>query len=185
MSKITTYAVSIIIILCVVAGFFFWQNSNNIKKIEAKKEASTKAEQQKAIQDSKDKTITEEKKTEEKTTQDTTTTKTSATVKIEVLKQGTGDRMTKVGDGIKAHYVGTLENGKKFDSSRDRETPFAFDLGMGQVIKGWDQGLLGMKVGEVRKLTIPSELGYGERGNPPVIPANATLIFEVELMEIL
>ncbi|MCK9578686.1 FKBP-type peptidyl-prolyl cis-trans isomerase [bacterium] len=105
-------------------------------------------------------------------------------LKIETLKEGTGTVTTKAGDTISVHYVGTLTDGKKFDSSVDRKTPFEFTVGAGQVIKGWDQGLLGMKVGEKRKLTIPSSLAYGDREISGLIPANSTLIFEVELLEI-
>ncbi len=105
------------------------------------------------------------------------------TVQITVLKPGTGPK-AKIGDHVKVHYVGTLTDGTKFDSSRDRGEPFAFDLGRGHVIKGWEQGVAGMQVGEVRKLVIPPALAYGERGHPPVIPANATLVFEVELVGI-
>lgn len=104
-------------------------------------------------------------------------------LQIKDIKCGTGDEAAK-GDTISVHYVGTLENGKKFDSSRDRGTPFDFQLGAGQVIAGWDEGLVGMKIGGLRELTIPPELGYGAAGSPPVIPPNATLIFEVELLDI-
>jgi len=105
--------------------------------------------------------------------------------KIEVLKEGTGEGV-KNGDKVTVHYVGTLEDGTKFDSSVDRGQPFVFTLGIGQVIKGWDLGVLGMKKGEKRKLVIPSELGYGDIGTPGgPIPPKATLIFEIELLDIL
>jgi len=103
-------------------------------------------------------------------------------LKIEVLQEGTGEP-SKNGDELTVHYTGTLEDGTKFDSSVDRGTPFSFTLGAGQVIQGWEQGMLNMKVGEKRRLTIPYSLGYGENGYGP-IPPKATLIFEVELLKI-
>jgi len=86
------------------------------------------------------------------------------------------------GKTVSVHYTGTLPDGSKFDSSLDRGRPFEFTLGQGRVIKGWEQGVLGMKVGGKRKLEIPPDLGYGARGFPPVIPANSTLHFEIELL---
>jgi FKBP-type peptidyl-prolyl cis-trans isomerase len=90
----------------------------------------------------------------------------------------------KNGDTVRVHYTGTLMNGKKFDSSRDRGTPFDFVLGTGAVIKGWDQGVVGMRVGGKRRLVIPEALGYGEAGSPPNIPPKAGLKFEVELLDV-
>lgn len=104
-------------------------------------------------------------------------------VKIETLKDGAGEA-AKDGDTLVVHYTGTLEDGKKFDSSRDRGQPFEVTLGQRRVIAGWEQGLQGMKKGETRRLTIPSELGYGARGAGGVIPPNATLVFEVELLDL-
>ncbi len=101
----------------------------------------------------------------------------------EILKEGAGKEAVR-GNRVLVHYTGMLENGEKFDSSVDRGTPFTFDLGAGQVIKGWEIGVEGMKEGEKRKLIIPPELGYGESGTPGgPIPPNATLIFEVELIK--
>lgn len=104
-------------------------------------------------------------------------------LQIDEIKAGEG-KEAKAGDRVTVHYVGTLTNGSKFDSSRDRNKGFTFNLGQGQVIKGWDQGVAGMRVGGMRKLTIAPHLAYGDRGFPPVIPPNSTLVFEVELLQI-
>jgi len=106
-----------------------------------------------------------------------------AVLKYEDLKEGNGDEAKK-GNTVEVHYTGWLTNGKKFDSSVDRGQPFSFKLGARQVIKGWDEGVAGMKVGGKRKLTIPPELGYGADGAGNVIPPNATLVFEVELLKV-
>jgi FKBP-type peptidyl-prolyl cis-trans isomerase len=107
---------------------------------------------------------------------------TPSGVKYETLKEGDGPS-AKPGQRVKMHYTGTLEDGTKFDSSRDRGEPFAFTLNKAEVIRGWDEGIPGMKVGERRKLTIPASAGYGESGQG-TIPPNATLIFDVELLGI-
>ena len=108
---------------------------------------------------------------------------TPSGLKYEDLKVGTGAE-AKAGQTVSVHYTGWLTDGKKFDSSVDRRQPFEFPLGMGRVIKGWDEGVQGMKVGGKRKLTIPPGLGYGARGAGGAIPPNATLIFDVELLGI-
>ncbi len=100
---------------------------------------------------------------------------------MEDVKVGTGAE-AKSGQKVKVHYTGWLTNGTKFDSSVDRGTPFEFNLGAGQVIKGWDEGVAGMKIGGKRKLTIPPQLGYGARGAGALIPPNSTLVFDVELL---
>ena len=102
---------------------------------------------------------------------------------IEDIQIGEGE-LAQAGRTVSVHYTGWLENGSKFDSSKDRNEPFDFPLGRGYVIPGWDQGVAGMKVGGSRKLTIPPHLGYGASGAGGVIPPNATLIFEVELLAI-
>lgn len=111
------------------------------------------------------------------------TTTTPSGLKYEEIKEGTGAIATP-GKTVAVHYTGWLTDGKKFDSSKDRGQPFEFPLGGGRVIKGWDEGVQGMKEGGIRKLTIPAELGYGSRGAGGVIPPNATLVFEVELLKV-
>lgn len=106
---------------------------------------------------------------------------TTSGLQYEDIKVGSG-ATAKAGNRVSVHYTGWLTDGSKFDSSKDRNEPFDFNLGAGQVIKGWDEGVQGMQVGGVRKLTIPAALGYGARGAGGVIPPNATLIFEVEFL---
>jgi len=111
--------------------------------------------------------------------------KTASGLQYEDAVEGTGETAT-TGQRVRVHYTGWLYHneaaGKKFDSSKDRNDPFVFNLGGGQVIKGWDEGVAGMKVGGTRRLVIPPHLGYGARGAGGVIPPNATLLFEVELL---
>lgn len=108
---------------------------------------------------------------------------TEVELKIEDIIAGKGNE-AKSGDTVVVHYRGTLEDGTKFDASYDRNQPFEVKIGVGYVIKGWDEGIPGMKVGGKRKLTIPHELGYGKYGVDPVIPGFATLVFEIELLAI-
>ncbi|MGE3818217.1 MAG: FKBP-type peptidyl-prolyl cis-trans isomerase [Isosphaeraceae bacterium] len=108
---------------------------------------------------------------------------TASGVSYETVKEGTG-AVAKAGQRVVVHYTGTLEDGKKFDSSRDRGEPSTFSIGVGGVIKGWDEAVPGMKIGEVRKLKIPPNAGYGAQGQPPSIPPNATLLFEIELVDV-
>jgi len=105
-------------------------------------------------------------------------------LQIEEIEVGSGAEATGAGQTVTVHYTGWLTDGTKFDSSVDRGDPFQFSIGVGMVIKGWDQGVAGMKVGGKRKLTIPPDLGYGASGAGGVIPPNATLVFEVELLDV-
>lgn len=103
-------------------------------------------------------------------------------LKIVEVKKAEGPAVAEDGDAVFVHYTGRLEDGTQFDSSLDRGQPFGFRLGEGGVIKGWDQGIAGMKIGDKRQLTIPPDLAYGEEGRPPTIPGGATLVFDVELV---
>ena len=138
---------------------------------------------------STDKTVVNQREVQDASIQgtsiDTASTSSSSSSKLqalstEIVKEGTGDRVVKTGDQIQVHYVGTLADGTKFDSSRDRGTPFDFTVGQG-VIDGWSEGVLGMKLGEIIKLSIPSSLGYGSQAAGS-IPANSDLYFEIELL---
>lgn len=110
-----------------------------------------------------------------------TPTKNASGLEYIDMAVGTG-AAPQVGQTVSVHYTGWLTDGKKFDSSRDRGQPFQFPLGRGQVIKGWDEGVAGMKIGGQRRLFIPAALGYGAQGAPPLIPGGATLVFDVELL---
>lgn len=109
---------------------------------------------------------------------------TESGLRYQDLKSGSGEVATGRGQTVIVHYTGWLEDDTKFDSSRDRNEPFSFPMECGYVIPGWDEGVKGMQVGGIRRLVIPPELGYGARGAGGVIPPNATLIFEIELLEI-
>jgi len=126
--------------------------------------------------------MTEENLAEEALTEETLVTTDSGLQYVDIT-EGTG-AMPQAGQRVTVHYTGTLEDGTKFDSSRDRGRPFTFQIGVGQVIKGWDEGVSTMRVGGQRQLVIPAELGYGSRGAGGVIPPHATLIFDVELLRI-
>jgi len=134
------------------------------------------------------KQVSESKPEQKKEETMTNVITTASGLKYEILEKSDNSETAKKGDTVSVHYTGWLDNngelGRKFDSSVDRNDPFEFNLGAGQVIAGWDQGVEGMKVGEKRRLIIPSELGYGRRGAGGVIPPNATLIFDVQLLEI-
>ncbi|MEK7168563.1 MAG: FKBP-type peptidyl-prolyl cis-trans isomerase [Patescibacteria group bacterium] len=167
----------IIIGVIIAAGFLgvYFILNQSIPAAEIKK--NTEEEPMKFIQ--------EEKNNQNTNTQNPVASPTSSVTELiiedEIIGQGAE---VKSGDTIVMHYTGTLENGQKFDSSVDRGQPFETQIGVGQVIKGWDEGVIGMKVGGKRKLTIPGSLAYGEQGIPGAIPSNATLIFELELLDI-
>ncbi len=165
------------ILVLVVAGFLFWQRSFSLKPSlsEGLNELSSQGN---AINQPEENNSMKQNIEAEQNSQ----------LKAEILKEGSGEG-AKDGDLVFVHYTGYLTNGQVFDSSIGRGEPFPFTLGAGQVIKGWDQGVLGMKIGEKRRLTIPSQLAYGEAGakdanGVTVIPPNTIIIFEVELLKI-
>lgn len=152
----------LIVIAVVVGGIYLYQNYNKNKAPAENNEQATTTEEQ--IVNNNNFEI--------------------QGMKVEILKEGAGEA-AKSGDTVTVNYVGAFEDGKKFDSSIDRGIPFSFTLGAGTIIKGWDLGVAGMKVGEKRKLTIPSSLAYGEAGaGDGLIPPNATLVFEIDLLSI-
>ncbi|MFA6297285.1 MAG: FKBP-type peptidyl-prolyl cis-trans isomerase [Candidatus Paceibacterota bacterium] len=167
--------VAVVVTIAVVAIFFgglaFYSNNNKVQSNVSLEVATTSVD----VINNEATTSTQIKKT----TMEPITTADGLIIQDEVV--GTGAE-AKAGQQVTVNYSGTLTNGTKFDSSYDRGQPFVFTLGVGQVIKGWDEGFAGMKIGGKRKLTIPSELGYGAQGAGGVIPPNATLIFEVELL---
>ncbi|MEZ4742586.1 MAG: FKBP-type peptidyl-prolyl cis-trans isomerase [Bdellovibrionota bacterium] len=138
-------------------------------------QACTKCSEQSSSSSNSQNTVSEPQNS------DTDENTSSNGLKIEDIVVGTG-KTAEAGKEVTVHYTGTLEDGEKFDSSRDRDSPFTFFLGVGKVIEGWDKGVVGMKVGGKRKLIIPPEMAYKERGVPGAIPPNAVLIFDVELL---
>lgn len=155
---------TVIILAVVIAGFYFLSKIFKNEEIEGIDFSGKKIESAKTLDKQPKFEVGDE-------------------LRAEILREGTGGE-AKNDDKATVHYIGVLEDGTKFDSSLDRGQPFTFLLGVGQVIRGWDLGVVGMKVGEIRRLYIPSEFGYGERGAGDSIPPNANLIFEVELLGI-
>ncbi len=157
-----------------VVGMVACSDSQEGKETETEQPAQVESETEDTEETTEGETVTA-------AVGDTVTTESG--LKYIIVKEGTGATPEK-GQTIVAHYTGKLTDGKKFDSSVDRGEPFKFPLGARRVIAGWDEGFATMKVGEQRQLIIPPDLGYGARGYPPVIPPNATLIFDVELLGI-
>jgi FKBP-type peptidyl-prolyl cis-trans isomerase len=178
--KITIFLIVIVLFIAIGAAYYFLKQNNNQPTAN-----QTSASQATSSQpnDNQTLTVSEMNQQENNTISTNSPAAEAKSLEIKITREGSGEG-AKAGDKLEVHYTGTLKDGTKFDSSRDRGEPFTFTLGAGQVIKGWDQGMIGMKVGEIRKLTIPAELGYGDRGAGTLIPPGATLIFEVELLKI-
>ena len=175
MNKILIIAVLIILAVSAVGFYFLFQKQGSVKN-------NTNKPQQNSTEDSEEDalTVSEQEAQQEEIAPITFEVQG---MKVEVLKEGSGQE-SKKGDTVFVHYVGKLTTGQVFDSSIERKQPFSFTLGQNMVIQGWEFGVLGMKVGEKRRLTIPPELGYGNQGAGGVIPPVSTLIFEVELVGI-
>ena len=156
--KTSTIVILIIILIVVIAGVYLLAQNNNEKSGAALSQSLNQSGQNSADYDIQG-------------------------MHVEIMEQGTGEG-AKAGDNIVVNYVGTLLDGTKFDSSIDRNEPFQYTLGQNRVIQGWEIGLLGMKVGEKRKLTIPPELAYGAGGAGDVIPPNTTIVFEIDMLSI-
>lgn len=171
------YAVGAVVIIAL--GYFFLQSQKEVLAPASSTNSTN------AVNSAEQETLNPQTNTNNINTKNTMeNTMNIQGMKVEILKEGTGES-AKNGDLVTVNYTGTLENGTKFDSSfNPGRSPFQFTLGQGMVIKGWELGVLGMKVGEKRKLTIPADLGYGASGAGGVIPPNATLIFEVDLLKI-
>lgn len=164
---VKAFLMAISVILILIGGMYFLDKKSSRENLQEENKPEIKEQAQENVQD-----------------EQLANNENNMGLDIKVIQEGTGERMTKSGDTIAVHYTGKLTDGTKFDSSVDRGTPFEFTIGKGMVIQGWDQGLLDMKVGEKRILTIPAEMGYGARGAGSAIPPNATLIFDVELVSI-
>ena len=175
----------LVVLLVVIVLVYITKNNKKEISIPAEQQAQV-GEEQKTNMDNTQSDNTQKENTQ--AAQNEPVAKDVNGVKITVLKEGTGDKVAKNGDNVAMGYVGFLTDETVFDSNVDPKTgqitPFNFTLGSGQVIKGWDIGVAGMKVGEQRKLEIPAELAYGERGAGAAIPPNATLIFMVQLIAI-
>jgi FKBP-type peptidyl-prolyl cis-trans isomerase len=190
MYKTNQVIISVVVILLVVTGLYFFLNpraeKNKLEDVDKipiamSPEDSKVATTTPVVSSSTPVTATSTPGQTNNSTPKTMTTKDGLEITIE--REGTGPE-AKAGDTVSVNYLGTLTNGTKFDSSYDRNQPFSFQLGAQEVIQGWDEGVAGMKVGEKRKLVIPSALGYGARGAGQSIPPNSVLVFEVEMMKI-